>query len=354
MARTNALYANELAGQQAGYNGGFGDGSFQRWLDAQANKTGFQNNFSTITGSTQGPSAGYNPLLSTLGNYPGVKPVGVIEPLNQFERNAITAVTSGAPTSAAIPGVQGNIDAIRGATDYGNVNTAMSTFFNPYIDQVVNQSQQDVQRARDLLQPSLNQQANMTGSFGDKRFGVANAEADRNAIEQSSRISAQLRAQGFSDATANALSLISQQQGGAANAAQLGISAATQGQNNFLTGQNAALQAGGVARGVNQSVLDATQRERELLYADPSQRINQYAQTVGGYPMGQSTTSYGPQQNPIQGAIGGGLFGSSLYDAYKGSGGGLLSGQTAASNASLYNTGYNPSLSFNNQYASLR
>jgi hypothetical protein len=78
----------------------------------------------------------------------------------------------------------------------GNINQYM----NPYTSQVINQSMSDIDRARQLQQQQVNAQALSRGAFGGSRQAVAEAENNRNFMDQQARTSAQLRSQGFDTA----------------------------------------------------------------------------------------------------------------------------------------------------------
>jgi hypothetical protein len=78
----------------------------------------------------------------------------------------------------------------------GNINQYM----NPYQQQVINQSMSDIDRARQLQQQQVNAQALSRGAFGGSRQAVAEAENNRNFMDQQARTSAQLRSQGFDTA----------------------------------------------------------------------------------------------------------------------------------------------------------
>ena len=63
----------------------------------------------------------------------------------------------------------------------------VSQFFNPYENQVVQQTMQDIARAGQMQQQQLGAQAVGQGAFGGSRSAVAGAELGRATMEQQAR-----------------------------------------------------------------------------------------------------------------------------------------------------------------------
>ena len=92
-----------------------------------------------------------------------------------------------------------------GATTLGQGVAALTPsgyqqFMNPYIDQVVDQSMQDLQRQADIERQRIGSGAIQSGAFGGSRQAVAEQELQRNTADAMARQSGQLRSQAFESA----------------------------------------------------------------------------------------------------------------------------------------------------------
>lgn len=153
---------------------------------------------------------------------------------------------------------------------------ALSSFMNPYLDNVLKQSNRQFDQLGQKALNLVNDQATQAGAFGGSRAAVAQGVAAGQIANQQALANSQLLAQGFNDAMSRA--------GGAA---QLGIQ-----------GNQAALGALGFPTSI-------------------------YAQ---GLPGGGSTTTYGQKGGGLggflTGALGGAITGSGLNSLFGGGGGG--------------------------------
>ena len=105
--------------------------------------------------------------------------------------------------------------------------TSLDPYFNPYENQVVQQSLSDLERQRLMQQNLGGAQAQAAGAFGGSRQGIAEAETNRAFAEQAARTASGLRQQGFTQAQQAAQQDIStRMQAGLANQAT-GLQAAT-------------------------------------------------------------------------------------------------------------------------------
>jgi len=236
--------------------------------------------------------------------------------------------------------------------------------FNPFEEQVVQQSMADIARQAGLQQQGIRAQARGAGAFGGSRQAVAEQELMRNAMEQMGRTSGQLRQAGYDASMARRLqeaqlmSNLGLQYGqlGQADVRQLGELAQNQmalGQGlgslaaqygQFGTsmgqlgvqqagigeiGQNirqnqiaAALQAGNIQRGVDQAVLDATRLTNVQAQQYPYQQYGFLSDIYAGIPTSQSTltASSAPQVSPFQTAVGLGISGLAAASGAKSAG----------------------------------
>jgi len=227
--------------------------------------------------------------------------------------------------------------------------------FNPFEEQVVQQSLNDIARQRDLAQQGLRAQSVGAGAFGGSRQAVAEQELGRNALEQMGRTSGQLRQAGFDatmarrmqeaqlygdlgiqygqlgqqdvaqlgDLAQNQLQLgqglgsLSAQYGQYGSAVgQLGVQQAGIGEigQNVRTSQiGNALSAGNLQRGIDQSALDATRLTNVQAQQYPYQQYGFLSDIYAGIPTSQSTitASSAPQVSPFQTALGLGISGLS-------------------------------------------
>ena len=227
--------------------------------------------------------------------------------------------------------------------------------FNPFEQQVVQRSLDDIARQRDIQQQAMNAQAVGAGAFGGSRQAIANQELSRNALEQMGRTAGQLRQAGFDSSMnrrlqeAQLLGNLGLQFGqlGQADVSQLGDLAGRQlalgqglgslaaqygtfgtnlgqlgvqqagigeiGQNMRQNQINAALQAGNIQRGVAQAGLDATRLTNVQAQQYPYQQFGFLSDIYAGIPTSQSTltASSAPQISPFQTALGLGISGLS-------------------------------------------
>jgi hypothetical protein len=77
----------------------------------------------------------------------------------------------------------------------------MQQYMNPYTQQVVDTSLQDLERSRQLAQQQGAAQAVKAKAFGGSRQGVAEAETNRAYADQAAKTAAGLRSQGFDTAS---------------------------------------------------------------------------------------------------------------------------------------------------------
>tara|TARA_R110000796_G_scaffold249688_1_gene377784 strand:+ start:1016 stop:2230 length:1215 start_codon:yes stop_codon:yes gene_type:complete len=84
--------------------------------------------------------------------------------------------------------------------DYNFNPNSYQQFMNPYMNDVIQQQYQDIQRQGDIQKQGANAQAVGLGAFGGSRQGIQQAEMDRNILDQQARTGSQLRSQGFQQA----------------------------------------------------------------------------------------------------------------------------------------------------------
>ena len=116
-------------------------------------------------------------------------------------------------------------------------------YMDPYMNDVIQQQYQDIQRQGDIQKQGANAQAVGSGAFGGSRQGIQQAEINRNVLDQQARTGSQLRSAGFQQASNMA------QQAAAAQAQQQLAQAGQFGQQAGQIGAQAQ-GLGGVAQGI--------------------------------------------------------------------------------------------------------
>ena len=101
--------------------------------------------------------------------------------------------------SQAMSGIGGYQPFLQAAQQYA-APTGAAQFFNPYENQVVQQTMQDIAQEGAKAQNQLGAQGVASGAFGGSRFGVAQADLAGKTLQQQARSAGQLRQQGFRDA----------------------------------------------------------------------------------------------------------------------------------------------------------
>jgi len=138
----------------------------------------------------------------------------------------------------------------QGMTAGANYNfdpNSYQDFMNPYMDDVIQQQYQDIQRQGDIQKQGANAQAVGAGAFGGSRQGIQQAEINRNVLDQQARSGSQLRSAGFQQAQGLAQQAASQQaQQQLAQAGQFGQQAGQLGQQGMQGAQGYGQTAAGL------------------------------------------------------------------------------------------------------------
>jgi hypothetical protein len=235
-----------------------------------------------------------------------------------------------------------------GSTQGYNPMSGYQGFMNPYMEEVVRQSESDIARQGDIQAQGIRSQSVGQGAFGGSRQAVAERELGRNIADQQARTSSGLRAQGFEQAQANALSAFEQQQqrqgqfaqllGNLGTAyGQLGLQGAGQmadigtaygqlglqgaqtlgnlgqglgslgtqmaglgelGQQLNIRDVGTLMDIGNVQQGQAQAGLDALRQNRYQRTMAPYQQLGFFSDIFQGLPVGQSQTTTAPGPNP--------------------------------------------------------
>ena len=221
--------------------------------------------------------------------------------------------------------------------------SGISAFFNPYEEQVVQQVQQDFDKARRMQEAQSAAQAVGSGAFGGSRAAIAEQEALRNLNQAELNALGQLRQQGFGAAmTAAQNAQENQQRRALTGGSYLGNLGSTFGQlgqrdvellgnlgrgiadlggmqadlgvtaTNLMRGDVSALSSlGGQDQMQQQNILDAIRQTNVERQQFPFQQFGYLSDVLNRVPTNESTmqTNTSPQQSGIGQAIGYGIAG---------------------------------------------
>ena len=125
---------------------------------------------------------------------------------------------------------------------------AAQSYMNPYEQQVINAAMGDIRREGDKQLMSQRAQAVQAGAFGGSRAGIADADLNRQVLEQQAKTASNLRQQGYTQAQANSMSAFENARQRQQQRAQLTGSLGQQGAATSLQaaqmGQSGAMQGG--------------------------------------------------------------------------------------------------------------
>jgi hypothetical protein len=169
--------------------------------------------------------------------------------------------------------------AMTAGADYGFDPTSYQQYMDPYMNDVIQQQYQDIQRQGDIAKQGANAQAVGSGAFGGSRQGIQQAEINRNVLDQQARTGSQLRSAGFQQASGLAQQAASNQaQQQLAQAQQYGQQAGQLGQQGMQGAQGYGQAAAGLGN-------------LAQLTGQIGQSTGQLGQTVG--QLGASTAGIG-------------------------------------------------------------
>ena len=238
-----------------------------------------------------------------------------------------------------------------GATQSYNPSSYQD-FMNPYLEDVVRQSESDIARQGGMQAQGLRAQSVGSGAFGGSRQGVEQRELGRNIADQQAKTSSALRASGYQSAQDMAQKSFEAQQLRQADYAkllgnlgtsygQLGLQGAQTagglagtlgnlgtgmgglaelGQNLNIRDIGTLMDIGSMYQTQNQAELDANRMNLYQQEMSPWQALGQYASVVQGMPMmpmgSQTTTAPGPSAASQIAGLGmglGGLYQSGMF-----------------------------------------
>ena len=245
--------------------------------------------------------------------------------LSQGQRDAITRATQG--VGAFQPFLQQGAEAVgQGIGQLGTAQqrvaaagidpTSYQEFMNPFMEDVIATTQQDI--ADKGAQQQLQAQASAAGqgAFGGSRQAVLQGQIAADVMDQQARTGAQLRSAGFQQAQNLAQQAAQQQLRQAQLTGQLGQTVAGLGVQTAGLGQlgqqmgvqdvNTLLGIGGLQQQQGQRELDVTRANQLAQQALPFQRIGFMSDIFRGVPALQQTysTTTTPQPSALSRGLG--------------------------------------------------
>jgi hypothetical protein len=194
----------------------------------------------------------------------------------------------------------------------------MSAYMNPYLQNVEQAALGNLDQAYKQTLNTIGDRAINAGAFGGSRQGVAEGVAASETARQMGDLSAQLRAQGFQQASGMMQSDMDralQGQGLNLQAAGMQGDLANAGQNAYLQSIQSALSAGALNQAQAQALLDQAENQYNAMRNVPLEQLNIRLAALGGtqVPTSSTQTSRTPTSgNPFIGGLGGAMSGAQL------------------------------------------
>ena len=263
-----------------------------------------------------------------LAGIPQTVPAQQIAPLTQAQETAVAKAQEGLGAyqpflDAASTTVGAGLGAI-GAGVQTLDPSQISTFMNPFSQQVTQQALAELDRQAAIQGQRTAAEAVAAGAFGGSRFGVREAEEARNLAQvKSQRI--------FEDLSRNFLQAQQAQQRTAQQLGQLGVQTLQAGQAQVGLGEagqrlggvdiNRLLSVGGVQQQLQQNILEAARRTELARQQEPFRRVGFASDVLRGVPSSQVQFTQQPAPSLFQQVAGLGIAGLSTLGALGGTGG---------------------------------
>ena len=185
---------------------------------------------------------------------------------------------------AAAGSLQGAIGATQQAMQ-GPLN--VGAYANPYTSAVIDRTQQDIERQRQIATNTLGAQATAAGAFGGSRQGVAEGVMAGEYGRMAGDIAAQQRQANYSQALQAAMADRQARLGAASQLGGLGQQAFSTGQ----TIQQQQAQQGLLQQGIQQALIDAAKGQYGGYTGAPTQALQAPLAALGVTPTPQTTTN---------------------------------------------------------------
>lgn len=174
-----------------------------------------------------------------------------------------------------------------GATQAAMAGPNIGQFMNPYQQNVMNNSMQNLERQRLMAQNNTDAQAGAAGAFGGSRHGIANAATNEAFARQGAQMWDQQAQQGFNTALGAAQNQQSMMMNGGNQLAALGNMGFNQAQQ--INQQQ--LAQGMMQQGVQQQLIDAARAQFGGFANAPNASLQMPINAVSAGNMGQGTST---------------------------------------------------------------
>ena len=202
--------------------------------------------------------------------------------------------------------------AVMGSRGVGDIN--YSQYMNPYTQYVTDIAKREAVRDYGKLLPQMGFQASRQGAFGGARYGVQEAEAERNLGQRLSDI----ETQGLEKAFTAGTGLQQQEAQRQLTAAPIFSNIGAQAQQLGLGGLQAVMQSQALPRQLEQQQRDLAFQEYMRGQQYGMGQLGQLSGLIRGVQPGGTTTTQAqtlvPQMSPLQTAAGLGLAGAGIYN----------------------------------------
>lgn len=234
-----------------------------------------------------------------------------IAPLSATEEATIGQVPLAA--GAYMPGLAaGYQSAAMGSRGVGDID--YSSYMNPYTQYVTDIAKREAVRDYEKMRPQMAFGASRQGAFGGARYGVEEAEAERNLGQRLSDIQQVGLERAFTAGTGLQQAEAQRQ----LQAAPMFASMGAQAQQLGLGGLDAIMKSQALPRQLEQQQRDLAFQEYMRGQGYGMQQLGQLGALLRGAQPGATTTTQGqtlvPQQSPLQTIAGLGLTGASIYN----------------------------------------
>jgi len=181
----------------------------------------------------------------------------------------------------------------------GTIAQGMGQYFNPYENQVVQNSLQDIESARQMQINQGGAQATAAGAFGGSRHGVAESLTNQAALQQAGNTAANLRQQGFNQAGNFAAQDIGNRLAGQSNLLGAGAQMGNLSRQGFDMGRTLnqdMARSGQQQQMLQQMLIDSAKAQYGGFTGAPQQALQTQLGAFGASQTGQQTNT--SQRNP--------------------------------------------------------
>ncbi len=217
----------------------------------------------------------------------GSKGGGQVQPVNQ-QPNAMT-VTPMQPqpgfnvNQAASTGLQGAMGATQQAIA---APLNVGAYMNPYTQNVIDRTQSDIERQRQMAINNMGAAATRANAFGGSRQGVAEGVTNAEYGRMAGNLVAPMRRDAFNTAMGNAMNDRSQRLGAANQLGSLANQAFTTGR----TLNQDIMQQGVLQQALQQSLIDAARQDFAGYAGSPTASLNAPLAALGVTPVPETKT----------------------------------------------------------------